>query len=312
MVIFIIQTNRCVFLSTALRDVNANGDAVTDCSNFLAVTIIPPTSTVTLPGGTVTLDPITVTQTVEIQRRFENVDIVAKAVNKPTTVKPTTFPPYATACSYVKRYASACSCLGVTGTTTSLTTPTIEVNADPTIVQTTTTATVTNIVRNGGFESGVFYPWVPTVGNPKKRAYGLIMLGGNSSPSQQSTFCLHSFNMYDDRLFEVYQDIYGVSGTTYDCSYDFRFTNYYETLYGDDPNPYIPYVHVYINDDYRSYIALTADNVNQWLTATFSFTSQGKDRFWFDCASPQKPKCRGGGDNFLAIDNVVCIARGFN
>lgn len=85
-----------------------------DCSSFMLATVTPePTTVVT-----------TVTITVE-KRGLEA---------RQATVHPSVVPVYASACSGTARYSSACSCWGITATTTTAPTPTI---------YSTVTATVT-------------------------------------------------------------------------------------------------------------------------------------------------------------------------
>ncbi|CZR56072.1 uncharacterized protein PAC_05960 [Phialocephala subalpina] len=91
-----------------------------DCSSFQLATVTPA--------------PVTVTTTVATVIVTE-VPITARAVfARQATVSPSSVPAYATYCSASARYASACSCLGITKTTTTLATPT---------VTETTTATTT-------------------------------------------------------------------------------------------------------------------------------------------------------------------------
>ena len=72
-----------------------------DCASFLAVTVTPPAVTVT--------------------------SAAAAAVVTPADATSSAVPTYASACSGAVRYSSACSCLGVTGTTTTVAAPTVTV-----------------------------------------------------------------------------------------------------------------------------------------------------------------------------------------
>jgi hypothetical protein len=114
--------------------------------------------------------------------------------------------------------------------------------------------------------------------------------------------------MYNNNLFEMKQLLNGVAGTTYTCHYDWLFTNYYATLYKDGYT-YVPYVHIYINNDIYDNVTPEPPNLpGQWYTSTFTFTSSGSDTLWFDCASPQARTGPGGGANYLSLDNVSCVA----
>lgn len=260
------------------------------------------TSFTTVVETTITLPPVTVTNTVEaggLTARTITVD------DGTSSIGGTTFPAYASACSAFPAYVSACSCVGITASTTTLPTPstTITVTTGTETVIPTVTATVTNIVVNGGFETGAWAPWVPTSGKPSLRVYGDVAMGG-----KDSTWAVLSNNMYDNRLLEFYQDLRGTRGTTYQCSYDWKFTDYYEVEYKDG-NTYVPYIHGYLNNDIWTNDVPSPNAPNEWQTTTFEFTSKGKDRWWFDCASPQ-PRCgKGRGSNHLSIDNMVCIAK---
>lgn len=258
------------------------------------------TSFSTVAETTVTLPTVTVTETVEPGGIKARTVIIG---NDATSVGGTTYPAYASACSSYAAYVSACSCVGVTAVTTTLPTPstTVVVTTGTDTVIPTTTATVTNIVINGGFETGDWAPWIPTTGSASSRAYGDVAAGG-----KDSTWAVLSNNLYDNRLFEFYQELKGTRGTTYACSYDWKFTAYYEEVYKDGTT-YVPYIHGYFNN--KLYTVDIPYVVNEWQTTEFEFKSNGKDKWWFDCASPQ-PRCgEGKGSNYLSIDNVVCIAK---
>ncbi len=62
----------------------------------------------------------------------------------PTTVTPSTFPSYASACSSFAKYSSACSCLGVTGTATTLDAPAFTVHSQTFALQVVSSASLFN------------------------------------------------------------------------------------------------------------------------------------------------------------------------
>ncbi|KAI9724081.1 MAG: hypothetical protein M1812_000800 [Candelaria pacifica] len=135
--------------------------ASSDCSSFLRQTVTPATVTSTASATTTTTVVSTVTQTqttysiigggvtkrdalpepsaaVEarlnspeaphLQRRAEKIPSPNKEspvtlAARQATVVPTAIPAYASPCSGAVRYSSACSCLGVTGTTTTAPAP---------------------------------------------------------------------------------------------------------------------------------------------------------------------------------------------
>jgi hypothetical protein len=82
---------------------------------------------------------------------------------QPTTVVPTSIPAYASPCSGSVRYSSACSCIGVTATTTTAPTPTYYVTQQATAVATVIPPYIpflqytAQYCQNTGFEeAGVF------------------------------------------------------------------------------------------------------------------------------------------------------------
>ncbi|KAK3321413.1 hypothetical protein B0T22DRAFT_444186 [Podospora appendiculata] len=83
-----------------------------DCASFLATTVIPAATTVT-----VTVDEEATSA--PAKRDFLEA--------RQATVVASALPTYATACSSAAAYASACSCFGVTGTVTTAPVPTVTV-----------------------------------------------------------------------------------------------------------------------------------------------------------------------------------------
>lgn len=270
----------------------------------------------------------------------KTVEVVGRVAARQATAYGSTFPAYASPCTNFPKYSSACSCLGyypdtvtvaapstyiteyVTSTSTStlltttssttvssqsitdttLVTSTVTVPTDvTTTTSTTATATATNIVTNGGFERPVSSAWQVSRGT-----------GSKTAPGSNSANSVRSQNLHDNNLFEMWQTLQTVPGNTYTCSYDWKFTNFYATLYKDG-NTYVPYVHVYIQwtpDNYQIYSNVQPDQgtVNQWQTATFTFTALGNDQLYFDCASPQATGNKPGqGNNYVSLDNVVCV-----
>jgi hypothetical protein len=179
----------------------------------------------------------------------------------------------------------------------------------------TATSFVTNLAVNGGFEKSSLSPWRVSRGTASS------VSGGSYGTSAHS---LRSGLLHDNNLFEIWQPLATLPGQTYTCTYDWKFSAYYATLYRDDgtgqPATFVPYVHVYIQwseDDYLIYSNRQPDasTAGTWQTASFTFVAQGNDGIYFDCASPQstnnggkvKP---GQGDNYVFLDNVVCVASG--
>lgn len=282
----------------------------------MRVTVTPATSTFTeTETPTITADTtVTVTATVEAgDALVPRQDDAANAVvdHAARELRPqmrqvqaggTTFPAYASACTSFAKYSSACSCVGVSPETITAAAPSTTVTeTEYTTVVPTETATVINIARNGGFETNRLPPWTITKG--KRYTSGSITTGG-----KDSEYRLLSEQLNDNDLFEAWQTLYGEAGTTYRCSYDWKFTHYYETVYKDGYT-YVPYIHGYVNNRWWTTDIPSPETLDVWQTSTFTFTSRGEDVWWFDCASPQaKGRGAGKGPNYVSLDNFVCVA----
>ena len=75
---------------------------------------------------------------------------VTPLAKRQATVIPSLVPTYASACSGTARYATACSCYGISGMTSMAPTPTFTVTATTTSVVSTTTLVVTDAVPSAG------------------------------------------------------------------------------------------------------------------------------------------------------------------
>ncbi|KAM0326751.1 hypothetical protein ACHAQA_006624 [Verticillium albo-atrum] len=304
--------NNCLRAVIASAFTTRNGKA--DCSTYLRVTVTPATTTFTeTVTPTVTAEAVTVTTTVEARSVFvprdgHAIDAAANqarelhAEKRQAQAGGTTFPAYASACTSFAKYSSACSCVGVSPETTTAATPSTTVTeTEYTTLVPTETATVINIARNGGFETKKLSPWTITKG--QRYVSGSITDGGKASNYQ-----LLSKQLNNNDLFEVWQTLYGEAGTTYQCSYDWKFSHYYETEYNNG-YVYVPYIHGYVNNDITTNDRPSPDTLDVWQTTTFTFTSTGEDIWWFDCASPQARGNKAGqGPNFVSLDNFVCVA----
>ncbi|KAF1972280.1 hypothetical protein BU23DRAFT_599763 [Bimuria novae-zelandiae CBS 107.79] len=103
-----------------------------DCSSFQLVTVTPAPRLITTIVATVTVTVTTTTTTTNL----------AALVRRQVTEVPSSIPSYATqCCRSASDYASACSCLGVTGKTTTAPTPTSTVSLTATTTTTVTTTT---------------------------------------------------------------------------------------------------------------------------------------------------------------------------
>ncbi|KAL2061851.1 hypothetical protein VTL71DRAFT_7229 [Oculimacula yallundae] len=118
------NANDCARAVTGIRTGQMPDEASRkrDCSSFMRVTVIPTISTITA-SATVTITTTLPGQTAMLEQR--QVTITPSSVRIPT---------YAKACSDMARYSSACSCWGITATTTT---------ASTLVTTTTVTATAT-------------------------------------------------------------------------------------------------------------------------------------------------------------------------
>jgi len=132
-----------------------------DCSSFQLATVTPAPTTITT---TVATETVTVS----------DAGVTARAIlPRQETVSPTAIPAYATYCPNSIQYASACSCVGVTASTTTVSTPTVTIS-------TTVTSTVTSTPNPytcspadsasacGGTCDGICFPDVNGVGYCKQ------------------------------------------------------------------------------------------------------------------------------------------------
>ncbi|KAK6527523.1 hypothetical protein TWF694_004506 [Orbilia ellipsospora] len=131
-----------------------------DCSSYFRAIVTPTTVTISQ-----TVTTITVTQTVStftvLPTTTAPTTITAFKRKRQATGIPTSIPAYASPCSGSSRYESACSCIGLTRNTITLSTPT-------TTVSVTVTSTTTQIVATSSV-----HPFVLQVETSGGTFYGL-------------------------------------------------------------------------------------------------------------------------------------------
>ncbi|MCJ1391564.1 hypothetical protein MMC18_004428 [Xylographa bjoerkii] len=115
-----------------------------DCSSFFSKTVTPGPTTVTT----------TITTTVPA--------LAAAVQARQAIAAPSSIPPYASACSGTARYASACSCIGVTPTTKTAAAPIVTVTATVTVTNSSPNPAPTFLLRLVG--SGLVLNGVPLDG----------------------------------------------------------------------------------------------------------------------------------------------------
>ncbi|KAL2062320.1 hypothetical protein VTL71DRAFT_6586 [Oculimacula yallundae] len=128
---------------TATSYITSTPSAVT-LTQSNTLTITPPTITsVTSVVQTSTPDPRTtvVTDTSSITT---STTVTRAAIKRQVTASPSNIPSYASVCSGAVRYSSACSCIGVTRTTTIVAAPSTTTTVRITLTATPSSVTVTN------------------------------------------------------------------------------------------------------------------------------------------------------------------------
>ncbi|MCJ1387000.1 hypothetical protein MMC17_010129 [Xylographa soralifera] len=153
--------NNCLRAIQASAFPTRHGTA--DCSSYFLTTITPATTTFTATATafSTTTVPFTYTATVDVlaprsttaplKKRYDPAALVrhrsASLAPRQATIKPSSIPTYASACSGAAGYSSACSCIGATAARTTApapsTTVTITRTAIVTASSTTTVATAT-------------------------------------------------------------------------------------------------------------------------------------------------------------------------
>ncbi|KAJ6256904.1 hypothetical protein Dda_7787 [Drechslerella dactyloides] len=147
----------------AVRNTEKNPRGSTDCLSYFRTTVTPAVSTVTTTNTAhataTTTDSVVHTDTVS-QTATETEHTTATVIvpftvtvqetqysagiaKRQQTDIPSAIPNYASWCSGAVRYSSACSCMGVTGTTVTIPAETTTATTDTTVTDTTTTVTET-------------------------------------------------------------------------------------------------------------------------------------------------------------------------
>jgi hypothetical protein len=130
-----------------------------DCSSFMLATVTPATATITqtlrvtpstdtiYAATTTIISFVTATEVVTVTS-FTGIERRDVPTGGPVTTSPTNIPTYASACDNVLRYSSACSCWGITATTTTAATPSTTVTvtiSETAMVTATLSATITSV-----------------------------------------------------------------------------------------------------------------------------------------------------------------------
>ncbi|EWC46696.1 hypothetical protein DRE_04183 [Drechslerella stenobrocha 248] len=130
------NANNCL---RAVRKTNlpeASDTRTADCNSYLSTTVTPATVTETSTIHVIETTHVNADTTTTVDLTVTTTETKKK---RDVTVTPTVTPTYATACSGVDAYISACLCIGATGTAITVAAPTTVTTS--TIVDSTTTIT---------------------------------------------------------------------------------------------------------------------------------------------------------------------------
>ena len=118
----------------------------------------------------------------------------------------------------------------------------------------------------------------------------------------------------------IYQDVNACAGTTFYCSYRWKWDQYYE-IPQSGGGSLVPYVRVYQGDDLiGNRYPTSASQTNTWINANFQFTmpESGETTIWFVASSPQGEWINNSDDNCkpewvhransFALDSVQCYS----
>ncbi|MCJ1472712.1 hypothetical protein MMC13_001361 [Lambiella insularis] len=116
--------------------------------------VVPVTFTATLTTDLTTLVITVLTETVD------------EVLKRQMTVKPTSIPAYASACSNSVRYSSACSCIGVIASTTTAPTPSTTVTKTQTVTQVATSVATNTVFQTSTVAVTAVVTGVTTINVP--------------------------------------------------------------------------------------------------------------------------------------------------
>ncbi|RFN47518.1 hypothetical protein FIE12Z_8235 [Fusarium flagelliforme] len=165
------------------------------------------------------------------------------------------------------------------------------------------------------FDDGKFAPWQadPNPGGKDPVAFKVVP-GDEGDPPYR--FQTGQFDF--DKGMWIYQDVKACPGTTFYCSYRWKWDQYY-SIRQNSGYSLVPYVRVYQDDDrIGNRYPTDAAQTKVWVNAGFSFTmpESGETRIWFIASSPQGEWINTSDDdckpewvhrpNSFALDSVHC------
>lgn len=231
------------------------------------------------------------------------------------TAVPSVIPSYASACSGMVRYSSACSCLGVRPTTitvaTPVTTTTITVSVTPTTstllttvqtvsttsTETTLTTSTTTTTTSSVATVTACNPYATIVKNPSfEQGYDgwTFMYGSqfaeNPQPAGTDGLKAAGFNLPANGGADIQQTFNTVTGNTYSGSVDYFFAQYTENCY----------LNGFLNGAwFWSFSPRYSAIPGSWATVPISWTGQSySDKLDIQFV------CTAGESNILRLDNI--------
>ncbi|KAI1058868.1 hypothetical protein LB507_004169 [Fusarium sp. FIESC RH6] len=168
-----------------------------------------------------------------------------------------------------------------------------------------------------GFNDDKFTPWQadPSPGGKDPVAFRVVP-GAEGDAAYR--FQTGQFDF--DKGMWIYQDVNACAGTTFYCSYRWKWDQYYE-IPQKRGGSLVPYVRVYQGDDMiGNRYPTSASQTNTWINARFQFTmpESGETTIWFVASSPQGEWINNSDDdckpewvhrpNSFALDSVQCYS----
>lgn len=232
--------------------------------------------------------------------------IVAK---RQATAFPSVIPTYASACSGLVRYSSACSCVGVRPTTITVATPITTTTESTTSTETTLTTTSTTTTTSTLATETACYPCASILKNPSfEQGYtGWTIVYGSEfaetpQPAGTQGTKAAGFNLPTNGAAGLQQRFNTVTGNTYAGSVDYFFDRYSRNCY----------LNAFLNDEwFWSFSPRYTAIPGQWATVPISWTGKScsdKLDIQFVCTNWESAVLRLDNLRISTSGPVICAA----